>query len=402
VSTTLILLLVAAIAFLATHVVSEWLARRLLIVSGAEYLVLGVLLGPRGTGLLPATAVEAFQPFIILGIGWMGVVAAMPLRLAQLVTIPGVTYRLALVESLLTPVLVGGAAASALAYAFPGGWPPAMVAGAALGAIATASTPAGMDVLVGKGEKIRRTRLPVLRQVEVSLAMNALVAISAFGVLLAVAHAEAPVAVRALTTTEWVVVTLAIGVVGGTLFHLFLGDDPPEDRLVVALGGAVVLASGTAAHLGLSPTLATLTMGVVLMNSLRRPDAVQRVLRQGERPLYFALLLLAGASWAPPPGVGWWLVFVHYLAVRVLAKLWGPAIVTWWNGRQGAVGVDWGRALLGQGRLTLVLALDYARRGLPHGEVVFSCAVAAVLLTEFAAARLARNVVDAFLPEGVR
>jgi hypothetical protein len=28
--------------------------------------------------------------------------------------------------------------------------------------------------------------------------------------------------------------------------------------------------------------------------------------------------------------------------------------------------------------------------------------VAAVLLTEFAAARLTRNVVDAFLPEGVR
>jgi Kef-type K+ transport system membrane component KefB len=345
--------------------------------------------------------VEAFEPFIILGIGWMGVVAALPIRLAHLVTIPGVTYRLAFAESVVTPVLVGAATASALAYAFPGGWPPALVAGAALGAIATASTPAGMDVLVGKGA-IRRTRLPVLRQVEVSQAMNALVAISAFGVLLAVVHTEAPVAVRALTTTEWVVVTLAIGVVGGALFHLFLGDDPPEDRLVVALGGAVVLASGTAAHLGLSPTLATLTMGVVLVNSLRRPEAVHRVLRQGERPLYFALLLLAGASWSPPSGLGWWLVFVHYLVVRVPAKLWGTAIATWWNGRQGAVGVDWGRALLGQGRLTLVLALDYARRGLPHGDVVFSCAVAAVLLTEFAAARLARNVVDAFLPEGVR
>ena len=83
-------------------------------------------------------------------------------------------------------------------------------------------------------------------------------------------------------------------------------------------------------------------------------------------------------------------------------RRYGTAIATWWNGAQGAVGVDWGRALLGQGRLTLVLALDYARRGLPHGDVVFTCAAAAVLLTEFAAARLTRNVVDAFLPEGVR
>ena len=49
--------------------------------------------------------------------------------------------------------------------------------------------------------------------------------------------------------------------------------------------------------------------------------------------------------------------------------------------------------MIGQGRLTVALALDYARRPeLPIGDVVFTAALASVLLTEFAAARLVRAV----------
>jgi Kef-type K+ transport system membrane component KefB len=194
-----------------------------------------------------------------------------------------------------------------------------------------------------------------------------------------------------LTTTEWVVVTLGIGIIGGTLFHLFLGDEQGADRLFISLGGAVILTSGAAAFLQLSPALATFVMGLVLANSLRNPKPVQAVLRAGERPLYYVLLVLAGASWGPDSNVGWWLVIMHYVVLRTLAKLWGTGIVTWLNRAQASVGLDWGRALIGQGRLTIALALDYSRRDLPFGEIIFTCAAISVLFTEFFAARFVRS-----------
>ena len=386
-TTPLLLILVAAMAFLATHVAYEWLARRLLIVSGAEYLVLGVLLGPQVTGLFTPAALEAFQPLVVLGIGWMGITTGMPLRLAQLVRIPAVTYRLSLVESVLTLVLVSAGATSAFAYGFQLDRMSALVPAVALGAIAVASTPAGLDVAFGG----RRRSIPVLQQIEVAHGMDGLVGVLAFGVLIAAVHDAAPVLVRALTTTEWIVVTLGIGTLGGTLFHLFLGDEESPDRLVIALGGAVILASGAAAYLGLSPALATFVMGVILANSLRRPGPVTEVLRSGERPLYYMLLVMAGVSWRPERNIVWWLVIGHYLILRTLAKLWGTGLVTWLNGAQERVGLDWGRALIGQGRLTMALALDYSRRDLPYGEVVFTCAAVSVLFTEFFAARFVRS-----------
>lgn len=389
-TTPLLLILVAAMAFLATHVAYEWLAKRLLIVSGAEYLVLGVLLGPQVTGLFSPAALEAFQPLVVLGIGWMGITTGMPLRLTQLVRIPSVAYRLSLVESVLTLALVALGAASAFAYGFQLDRASALVPAIALGAMAVASTPAGLDVAFGG----QRRSIPVLQQIEVAHGMDGMISVLAFGGLIAFLHDAAPLLMRSLTTTEWIVVTLGIGALGGTLFHLFLGNEESPDRLVIALGGAVILASGAAAYLELSPALATFVMGVVLANSLRRPGPVADVLRAGERPLYYMLLVMAGVSWRPESNIVWWLVIGHYIILRTLTKLWGTGIVTWLNRRQSEVGLDWGRALIGQGRLTIALALDYSRRDLPYGDLVFTCAAVSVLFTEFFAARFVRSAAE--------
>ncbi len=393
-SAPLILILVVAIAFLATHVAYEWLARRMLIVSGAEYLILGVLLGPVASGLFPEEAANAFTPVVILGIGWIGVTLGMAFRLQQLVRIPGVRYRLALVQSLVTLVIVGVAVTYAVSYAFQVDMSVAVIAGGALGAIAVASTSAGLNVALGG----TRTGVPVVRQIEVSLGMDGIVSILAFGILVAWAHQGIPLAVRQLTTTEWVVVTIGVGVAGGTLFHLFLGEERHPDRLFIALTGAVVLVTGTAWYLELSPALAAMVMGMILANSTRNPTPIRTVLMNAERPFYYTLLLLAGASWQPDVSIVWWLVIAHYIVLRTLSKLWGTAIVTWVNREQDKVGMDWGRALIGQGQLTIALALEYSSRaGLPFGDLVFTCAAVSVLFTEFFAARFVRSAVGPLL-----
>ena len=61
-TSTLLLVVVAVAAYLAAHVLVEWLGRRFLVVSGAEYLLLGILLGPRVTGVLTPDVVTQFAP----------------------------------------------------------------------------------------------------------------------------------------------------------------------------------------------------------------------------------------------------------------------------------------------------------------------------------------------------
>jgi hypothetical protein len=392
-SAGLILIVVVVAAYLAAHVLFDWLGRRFLIISGAEYLLLGILVGPEVAGILNATVVGQFAPFMTLALGWIGALIGAQFRIAELTRIHGVYYRVAFVEAVTSLVLVAAASAAALVWILGAGVGDAIIAGTALGAIATASAPSGI-ALVAREEG---SRGPLVQQLEVTTAIDALVAIVTFGVLLAVVHRVPTDTVRAPTSTEWAVITLAIGIVGGVLFHLFLRDEADRDRLFIALAGALVLASGAAAYLHLSPLLPAMIIGMVLVNTSRDAAAIRDVLARVERPLYFVLLLFVGAAWARDPGRLWLLPVVLFLATRVLAKLGAAQIAARSQGTLDAVGPGWGRALLGHGGLAVAMAFNYQLLPeLPYRAVVFTAAIASVLLTDITSPRLVRDVLTEY------
>jgi hypothetical protein len=392
-STTLILILVVAGAYLAAHVAFEWLARRFSIISGAEYLLLGILLGPQVTGLMSPSVVGAFGPFITLALGWIGAVVGAQFYLPGLTRIPGVHFRIAFTEALLSLTLVAAAMAGTMVWLFPVSLLEAAVPAIALAAIATASAPTGIAVIQ---RKVGR-RQPVVQQLEVATAIDALIAITAVGILLSVAYMGPDMDPRTPTATEWAVISIAIGVVGGALFHLFLGHEREIDRLFIALSGAIILASGAAAYLRLSPLFPAMIIGFILVNTSANRAEIKEVLSRVERPLYFVLLIFAGAAWQTGPD-SWVAPVLIFLVARTAAKLGGSWLAAAFSRATPALGHGWGRALLGQGGLAIAIGLSYRiGEDRPFSEIVFTAAVVSVLLTDFSSARLARSVLGPFL-----
>ncbi len=392
----MLLVLLVVLGYLAARFAVDWLARHALVVSGAEYLVLGLLLGPRGTGLLGADALEGLKPFFTLALGWMGASVGFRFWLPVLTRTPGMLYRLAFVESLLTAVLVGGsgwwllirAAVDPIAATLPA---------AVLAAVAVSSSLQGARIAA---KSLGRRNLAV-RQLEVAAAIDALLAVVIVSVALALFHRPVGVLIREPTPTEWIVISLAVGLVGGWLFHLFLGDERSPDRLFIAVAGAVVLTTGAANYIGMSALLPGFLLGFILVNTTRQRDLVGELLTKVDRPLYFLMLVCAGALWAPAATDVFVPVLV-FLALRLVGKVGGAWIGARANGVLDAFGPRWGFALIGQGGLAIAIALDYSLSPsavLPN--LVFTAALCSVLLTDIFSARLARDVV-ASLPEDVQ
>ncbi|HSJ65019.1 MAG TPA: hypothetical protein VK922_14095 [Gemmatimonadaceae bacterium] len=395
-SAGLILVLAVAVAYLAAHVAFDWLARRLLLVSGAEYLILGILLGPSVSGVLSEETLSGFAPLTTLALGWIGAIVGTQFFLPGLVKIPGVMYRLAFGEALGTLAIVAGALLPLFWYYFALPWQTALVPAIALGAIASVSAPTGIAVVARR----LMQRGPVVRQLQVATAIDALVGIATLGLLLSIHHPGGLAPGYRITPTEWVVITLGMGVTGGALFHLFLGDDSTLDRLFISLGGAIILISGAASYLHLSPLLAALVFGATLTNTSRRREQIARTLQNGERPFYFVLLIFAGASWTPSLRA-WIIPVAVFIVARILGKIWSARIGSWAAGQTRVLGRDWGLALLGQGGLALALALDYvALENAELANVVFTAAIASVLITDVMSARIVQSVLAPLL--GVR
>ncbi len=391
---TLILIPLVAASYLAAHVAFDWVARKYRIVSGAEYLLLGILLGPRVSGLLGPNVLEQFSPLISLGVGWTGALLGAQFVLPRLIRVPGEVYRIALVEATLTLLVVSGAMVALLSWWLYLPAVDVLVPGFALGALATVTSEAGIAVAVAGRPKAD----PMVRQFRVSAGLSAVLAMVALGLLTAIFHPDANVVPRGPTATEWVVINIAIGVIGGILFHLFVGEERKPDRLFIALVGGIVLVSGAAAYLRLSAMLSAAVFGAVLANTSLRRGEIDASLARIERPLYFTLLVLAGAAWSPSPA-NWVLPTLVFLAVRGLSRVGSARIAARANNAIGTLGPHWGRGLLGQGGFALVLVLSYVQLAdFPAPGIVFSAVVFSVLLTDLLSARFAASVFDTSRP----
>ena len=387
----LTLVLIVAAAYLAARIAFRYLAQRFMITSGAEYLVLGILLGPHVSGLMSASVVDSFGPFMTLAIGWMGAVIGVQFFLPQLIRIRATFYQVAFLESILSFAVIGGVLALTLAVVYPDlRLSDTILPAAALAAIGTASSLTGVAVAVRRASGQRA----LLRQLQVATGMDAAIAITGFGLLLCILHVPPPGDVRAPTPTEWAVLCVGIGALGGALFHLFLGRERNPDRLFIALTGAITLASGAAGYLRLSPLLPTMIIGAILVNTSKSREEVKTVLMSVQQPLYFVLLIFAGAAWRPTTAGGWVIPVGIFFVTRILAKLGSARLSARVSGMLPALGPDWGRALLGQGALAVAIALNYRIYDdslLPN--VVFTAAIASVLLTDLTSAHFVQSAV---------
>lgn len=388
-SSGLTLVLIVAGAYLAARIAFDFLARRFLIVSGAEYLLLGILLGPHVSGMISPSVVDSFGPFMTLAIGWAGAAIGMQLYLPTLIQVRAPFYQVAFLEAILCLAVVSGVMAYTLAETFGLPLGRTILPAVALGAIATTSSPSGLELIA---RRLRR-RAPILRQLQVAGGMDAVVAIVAFGLVLCLTHAAPPGGIRPPTPTEWAVISVGIGFIGGALFHLFLGGERNPDRLFIALAGAITLASGAAAYVRLTPLLPTMLIGMILVNTSRNRDEIKAVLTSVHQPLYFVLLVFAGAAWRPTSRA-WVVPVLAFFVVRILAKLASARLAARLSGMLPALGPDWGRALLGQGTLAMAIALNYRIYDsslLPN--IVFTAAIVSVLLTDLSSARFVRSAI---------
>jgi hypothetical protein len=99
--TVVLLVIVIGVAYVLAHNVVERLQRRFLVVSGAEYLLLGVLLGPTFPAIGVFDNITAIVPIIALAAGWVGLLRGTDFDFASLQKLDPATWRIVFLHHLL-------------------------------------------------------------------------------------------------------------------------------------------------------------------------------------------------------------------------------------------------------------------------------------------------------------
>ncbi len=372
-SLPIILVLVVVFSVVVNRLLRRF-ARRLPVLTGAEYLLVGVAVGPAGARLLDFDVMETMQPVVSLALGLLGFILGLPLRQRLR---NAVTAEAGLLATLATAGLVFGASYALLELVVSPGAPDdqnlwlALALGAASAAVAGPALEAAVVHLGAAGQVTEMLRSHAV--------VGNVVAIGVAGAALAVARSGVAADELHLTETEWLVASAGLGIACGVMFAIFLGGRRAEsaDRTFLATVGVVIFASGVAAAIGVSPLLLNAMAGVVVSVLYRDADRLLETLGPLLAPTATVVLILAGVMWQPTAGLGW-LLPIAYLWARYAGVRLGTAAALRLV-PSAPLAPRLGHGVLAQGALAAAVAVNFAQVNPDLAPLVLSAVLPAVL-----------------------
>jgi hypothetical protein len=312
------------------------------LISGAEYLLLGALMGPFAVGLVDEEMLGAVRPAMTLATAWMGLLFGLRLRRRGLA-------ELGLGGALSILVEAGGTLA-AIAFGLPLaaqlgersdalGRGPAALGIAVVAAASTKSTLQWARTRLGASGRTT-SRLDAITRHDDIVNQIGLVALAT----LFPTNPGGLLAARPLYIAGAVV---GLGVLLGVAFTMLSGRRPERDSAWVLLIGVMLLGSGLATRLGLPAMTVGFLTGATISATTLGYDLFDQIAVQTERPVAIVLLLIVGVRLAPVDGVAF--IALAAVTLRLITKLAvGPLIGPPYLG-----GVGGGAGLLGFGGLAL-------------------------------------------------
>ncbi len=380
-SLVVVLILGVALLYLAAHLVVGRLQKRFLVLTGVEYLLLGVLLGPVVPQIPALNALTSLMPMVALAAGWIGLLRGMELDFRRLGQAPSGAGRIAVLHGIFGGGIVALGGALFWRAGFLRGLDAEVTTTAAtlgfLACAAAAGATGPVDLLESRYKTIGNNGALLRR----ASRLSDLFAVFVFGMLFCVYHHDGSKSGLELRPTEWAVVSVLLGALLGFLFRPFLGGDENENNRFLALVGVITFASGAAYILELSPLFVNLTLGVTLVNTAQSGARIRTTLENTEKPMDLVLMVLAGALWTPPPVVITLYAIAAFIAFRFAGKLVAGGLSS--IGNAGLTRIYLG--LLGHGEVTVAMAVSF--------KLVYSGPLVDVAYTTVLASLVAHNLV---------
>jgi Kef-type K+ transport system membrane component KefB len=400
---TILLVILVVFSFAISRLLSRY-ASRFFVVSGIEYLLLGIILGPLVSGILSPEALAKFSPLVNLLLGLVGFLlglrARSTLRPAN-AAVGGSLASLALIALVASAVFgflqyvvgppegsqavqfaslyVGEAFSGLLGAEFIefGGAVEYIWVALAIGCAAAVSSP----VLIARAASFHRARGPTLELLLSYAETSQLIGIAVFGGTLVWARAAESADIFRMPITIWLAITAAVGILIGLLFNLFIGRERDEMRIYVAALGTVTFASGAGAALGVSPLIINLLAGIVVSYTSRHAIRLETTLTPLRHPILVLLRLFAGAMIGLVATPLLWLVPLVYLATRVVARWFTTWSSTWIVSKLPQV-PRLGLGLVGQGGLAVAIAVSFYQRFPEEAPVALVTIVGGIILSD--------------------
>lgn len=346
--------------------------------SGAEYLVLGIIVGPIGLASVTRTTLATFEPISVTAISWLSLLAGANLGFSGERSVPGRRTAGGIALGMLCLVASGAVVWAAAPYLLKLTPEDRIFLALGVGCVCCETTRAAVRWVTER----YGAKGPLADLVHDMAEADDAVPFLGIAVLFAIGPKPSG-AVLALPAWGGLLVTLVLGaVLGATASALADVEKRRTERWGILLGTAL-LNTGVAMRLGLSAPSSMFAMGISLNLFSRHGHQLRSMLASTERPIVMPALVLAGANLDRGEGVPMWSIVAVAVVARIAAKTLGGLAVLRMSGAAARGSPLLGLSMLSSGSLTACVGLATALR-FPGtvGNTVLTTSIASAILGE--------------------
>ncbi len=336
------------------------------------YMIMGMLIGPHVTGLIPVEIADNLYVINDIALGLILFAIGNEFEWSHIRRIGLKSLiRLALFETIAVMVLVS-VGFFVLGYD--------LVLCLLIGTIAVATAP-GATLLVTREYN---SKGPLSDRLLALVAINNIFALVAFRVVYAVMHLQngQDLLTAILAPVYEVVVSIVLGFFLGKILSIWEQHLDELSELLLAIIGIILVGTGFAMMLHLSPMIVSMVAGATIANSSYVHRLIYIEQRQLEQPIYIAFFVLAGISLHLDTLMVMGAAGFVYLFARNFGKIAG----IWLAGRSGGlppqIGKYFGMTLLCQAGVAIGLSYEVLRDYPEVGRLISTIVLSTVIINE--------------------
>jgi hypothetical protein len=381
---TFVLLIIVFLAFSGYHLTFRHfrlpLFARIFYLTGTEFLVLGLLLGPQFLNLVDAETQKGLAPLIALLLGWIGLLFGFQFEIKKLRRFPLEFFFGAVFEGMTTLILVFAGVYLTLVICCDIPRSFMLVVAITLAAAGGCTAQTGLAFLSSDRIDKRQNTVKLLRFIS---SIDGLIPLLIFGLCFFYHPSTSPEESWLEGLGSGILTSLGASFGLLLLFILFISYRRFQKELILVVIGMTMLTSGLASSLKFSPLLTNFFVGFWLVNLSRDKERIYQILMTVEKPTYLLLMVFLGVH-LKFDSMGLVLLALVYCLYRALGKFLAGFLVTRLNPGLRKYPGQLGFGLLAQGGLSLAIFLDF-QQTFPSqlSTFVISFAIIAVIYNEF-------------------
>ena len=264
-----------------------------------------------------------------------------------------------------------------------------------IASMSAATAPAGILMVIRE----LKAQGPLVRTILPVVAIDDAIGIMVFGISMSIAKLTSGVGSFSIIQIIWaplfeIIGSLLLGGILGFLLSYLAPKARGRDELLSMVLGFILIGTGAANYLEVSPLLTCMALGAMLINLMQNANRIFNLIADFTPPIYVLFFTLAGASLNLSVLTKVGALGIGYILARAAGKIIGATLGAKYVNYDKKVAKYLGMSLLTQGGISIGLSMIVSKELPQFSESIITVILFSVLIYEIAGPILAKIAIQ--------